>query len=93
VRSGLVEEIAAKVDPSAIIFEAPLKAQQAWLVKKFGTEASLGNIAPHDILGLETLRLGLRADSMPHFHDVDAWNQGQDTERELRIVPKRQFVG
>jgi phosphosulfolactate synthase len=93
VRSGLVEEIAAKIDPSAIIFEAPLKAQQAWLVKKFGTEVNLGNIAPHDILGLETLRLGLRADSMAEFHDVEAWNRRQEEERDLRIVPKRQYVG
>jgi phosphosulfolactate synthase len=93
VRSGLIEEIVAKIDPSAVVFEAPLKAQQAWLIKKFGGEVNLGNISSHEIIGLETLRLGLRADSMAQFHDVDVWNQRKESEQELRVVPKRQFAG
>jgi phosphosulfolactate synthase len=93
VRSGLVEEIVAKVDSSDIIFEAPQKAQQVWLIKKFGEEINLGNITPHDIIGLETLRLGLRADSMAQFHDVAAWNERQEAEPELRVVRKRKSLG
>ena len=57
-------EIAHAVDPAALIFEAPRKEQQVWFLKRFGREVNLGNIAPGDVLSLETLRLGLRSDTM-----------------------------
>lgn len=63
VRMGLVDEIAHHVDPGRMIFDAPQSAQQVWFVKRFGPEISLGNIAPEDVLNLETLRLGLRSDT------------------------------
>jgi len=90
VRSGLIDEIVAKIDPVDLIFEAPLKAQQVWLVRKFGTEVNLGNIATPDVIGLETLRLGLRADTMAEFHSVDEWNERRsaDAASETRH-PKR----
>ena len=47
-----------------IIFEAPTKASQAWFVRKFGPEVNLGNIPPDEVIPLETLRLGLRADTL-----------------------------
>jgi phosphosulfolactate synthase len=50
-----------------LIFDAPLQAQQVWLLSRFGTECSLGNIAPADVLSLETLRLGLRSDTVERF--------------------------
>jgi phosphosulfolactate synthase len=88
VRSGLIDEIAAHVDPDDLIFEAPQKAQQVWLVRKLGHETNLGNIAAGDVISLETLRLGLRAEVMPLFHDVEAWNARQQMEAEpdLKIV-------
>ena len=46
------------------MFEAPRKDQQAWLIRRVGTDVNLGNVAPRDVLGLEALRLGLRADTM-----------------------------
>jgi phosphosulfolactate synthase len=46
-----------------VVFEAPRKEQQAWLVRRFGPDVSLGNVAPADTLGVEALRLGLRADT------------------------------
>jgi phosphosulfolactate synthase len=46
-----------------ILFEAPRKDQQAWLIREFGPEVNLANIAADDVLPLETLRLGLRADT------------------------------
>ena len=66
MRSGLIDEIAHAVDPERLIFEAPLKAQQVWLLE-FGSECNLGNIAPDDVLSLETLRLGLRSDTVERF--------------------------
>jgi phosphosulfolactate synthase len=63
VRTGLVEELVGAVPADRVIFEAPTKAQQAWFVRRFGADVNLGNIAVDDILALETLRLGLRADT------------------------------
>jgi phosphosulfolactate synthase len=67
VRTGLIDEIVHAIDPQQLIFEAPLRAQQVWLLKRFGTECNLGNIAPADVLSLETLRLGLRSDTVERF--------------------------
>ena len=63
MRTGLVDEIAHEVDTADLIFEAPTKAAQAWFVKQFGPEVNLGNIPPEEVIALETLRLGLRADT------------------------------
>jgi phosphosulfolactate synthase len=63
VRTDLVEELVGAVPADRVIFEAPTKAQQAWFVRRFGADVNLGNIAVDDILALETLRLGLRADT------------------------------
>jgi phosphosulfolactate synthase len=64
VRMGLVDEIAHAIAPDRLIFEAPRKDQQVWFLKRFGSEANLGNIAPDEVLSLETLRLGLRSDTI-----------------------------
>ena len=64
VREGLIGEIVHEVDPSRILFDAPLKEQQVWFVKRFGADVNVGNIAVADVLSLETLRLGLRSDTM-----------------------------
>ena len=63
VRMGLIDEIAHAVPPSEMLFEAPLKDQQVWFVRRFGPDVNLGNIVPEDVLSLETIRLGLRADT------------------------------
>ena len=67
VRSGLVEEILTKIPFEKIIWEAPQKAQQVWFIKLLGANVNLGNIAPHEIIPLETIRLGLRGDTFNHF--------------------------
>ena len=51
-------------DPGRILWEAPLSAQQKYLVLRFGPNVSLGNVAPEDILALEALRCGLRGDTL-----------------------------
>ena len=64
MRTGLVDEIVHAVDPRDLIFEAPRRSAQAWFVNAFGPEVNLGNIAPEEVIPLETLRLGLRADTI-----------------------------
>lgn len=90
VRAGLIDEIVAKVDPADLIFEAPQRAQQCFMVRKLGAEVNLGNIATTDVIGLETLRLGLRADTMAQFHEVEKWNQKRDADLEAELpTPER----
>jgi phosphosulfolactate synthase len=67
VRTGLIDEIVHAIDERKLIFEAPRREQQVWLLHRFGTECNLGNIAPGDVLSLETLRLGLRSDTVERF--------------------------
>lgn len=67
VRSGLVEEILTKIPFEKIIWEAPQKSQQVWFIKLLGANVNLGNIAPNEIIPLETIRLGLRGDTFSHF--------------------------
>jgi phosphosulfolactate synthase len=67
MRTGLVDEIAAHVDPDVLVFEAPTKASQAWFVKRFGPGVHLGNIPVDEVIPLETLRRGLRADTLPEL--------------------------
>jgi phosphosulfolactate synthase len=67
VRTGLIDEIVHSIDKDRLIFDAPLQKQQVWLLEQFGTECNLGNIAPADVISLETLRLGLRSDTVERF--------------------------
>jgi len=64
MRTGLIDEIVHDIRPDDLIFEAPTKAAQAWFVKAFGPAVNLGNIPPDEVIPLETLRLGLRADTL-----------------------------
>ena len=72
IRSGLVDEIVTNIDPDQLIFEAPQKHQQVWFLKQFGPSVNLGNIATDEVIPLETLRLGLRGDTMPDFQ-LQTW--------------------
>jgi phosphosulfolactate synthase len=64
IREDLVEAILAWIPADKVIFEAPGKSQQAWFVRQFGADVNIGNVAPASVLALETLRLGLRADTV-----------------------------
>jgi phosphosulfolactate synthase len=77
-RTGLIDEIAHAIEPDKLLFEAPLRPQQVWLLKRFGTECNLGNIAADDVLSLETLRLGLRSDTVERFALGDTGSAGGD---------------
>src|SRR5262249_10083586 len=78
VRTGLIDEIAHAMDTGKLIFEAPRREQQVWLLHRFGAECHLGNIAPDDVLSLETLRLGLRSDTVEQFALGDLRSSGGD---------------
>ncbi|OEK06730.1 phosphosulfolactate synthase [Roseivirga misakiensis] len=71
VRSGLVQEILTKIPYEKIIWEAPQKTQQVYFIKLMGANVNLGNIAPADLIPLETIRLGLRGDTFSHFLDMN----------------------
>jgi phosphosulfolactate synthase len=64
MRTELIGEIAGAVGLDHVIFEAPTKAAQAWFIKQFGPQVNLGNIPPDEVIPLETLRLGLRGDTL-----------------------------
>jgi phosphosulfolactate synthase len=64
MRTGLIDEIVHDVSVGDLIFEAPTKESQAWFVKEFGPNVNLGNIPPDEVIPLETLRLGLRGDTL-----------------------------
>ena len=64
MRTELIDDIALEIGPVNIIFEAPSKAAQAWFIKQFGPSVNLGNIPPEEVIPLETLRLGLRGDTL-----------------------------
>ena len=64
MRTGLVDEIAHEIDFHDLLWEAPTKASQAWFIKHFGPSVNLGNIPPEEVIPLETLRLGLRGDTL-----------------------------
>jgi phosphosulfolactate synthase len=63
VREEVVQAVCDAVGPDKVIFEAPRVGQQAWFIRRFGTDVNLGNIALDDVMSLETLRLGLRSDT------------------------------
>ncbi len=67
VRQGLVDEILTQIPEEKIIWEAPQKAQQVWFIKLIGPNVNLGNIAPAEVIPLETIRLGLRSDTFDFF--------------------------
>jgi phosphosulfolactate synthase len=72
----------AGVDPAVLVFEAPTKALQTQFVLRFGADVNLGNVAPADLVALETLRLGLRSDTM--LDTVPAFLDEPSTEEALR---------
>jgi phosphosulfolactate synthase len=64
VREGLIGEIVHEIAPDRIMFDAPRKDQQVWFVRRFGPEVNLSNVPVGEVLALETLRLGLRSDTL-----------------------------
>jgi phosphosulfolactate synthase len=64
VHEAVVNALLEVLEPAALIFEAPRRAQQAWFIRRLGPNANLANISPTGLLALEALRVGLRADTV-----------------------------
>lgn len=67
INNKIINAISENVKLENVIWEAPLKSQQAWFIKHFGYDVNLGNIPPNEIIPLESLRLGLRGDTFFQF--------------------------
>jgi phosphosulfolactate synthase len=67
VREGLVQEILTQIPGEKILWEAPQKAQQLYFIELLGCNVNLGNIAPTEVLPLESMRIGLRGDTFHLF--------------------------
>ena len=68
VKDGLLEEISTTFDISQLLFEAPIKKLQAWFIKHFGPNVNLGSIPPEEVISVDTLRVGVRGDTLLTFH-------------------------
>jgi len=71
IEKNIVAKIASKINIEHIIWEAPKQNQQAWLINEFGSSVNLGNISSKDVLSLECLRRGLRADTFLSFNRIN----------------------
>lgn len=69
---ALVNKILNKIPGENILWEAPQKSQQVWFIKLLGANVNLGNIAPEEVIPLETLRLGVRGDTFFQFLQQDS---------------------
>ena len=59
----MIDEILTEIPCESIVWEAPRKTQQVWFIKLLGSNVNLGNISWDEVIPLETLRIGLRADT------------------------------
>ena len=71
LRIGLVEEVVSELPVDRLLFEAPNTSLQTYFVQKVGTDVNLGNVPATGVLSLETLRLGLRSDTLTTFEPSD----------------------
>jgi phosphosulfolactate synthase len=71
VREGLVQEILTQIPAEKILWEAPQKAQQLYFLELIGCNVNLGNIAPHEMIALEAMRVGLRGDTFELYLTKD----------------------
>ena len=65
--TGLIDEIIRQIAVEDVLWEAPNKSQQVWFIQLLGANVNLGNIAPGEVVALESLRLGLRGDTFFNF--------------------------
>ncbi|MBM78930.1 MAG: phosphosulfolactate synthase [Crocinitomicaceae bacterium] len=82
--SILINKIISKVKPEQILWEAPAKKQQVWFINLFGENVNLGNIAPNEVLPLETLRLGLRGDTFFNYLPDSIINERKPTLEDTK---------
>lgn len=64
VKEDFVRAIEESTESGTVIYEAPQREQHAWLLRALGPDVNLGNIAINEIVSVESMRLGLRADTL-----------------------------
>jgi phosphosulfolactate synthase len=64
VKEDEVDYLFNNLPSEKLIWEAPQKSQQVYFILKIGAEVNLGNIPPEEITSLETMRRGLRGDTL-----------------------------
>jgi len=64
----MIQRIVENIGAERLVFEAPRKDQQLWMIRALGPQVNLGNVAPHEALPLATLRTGLRGDTFREMH-------------------------
>ncbi len=65
--TSLINQIVRQIAVENVLWEAPNKNQQVWFIQLLGANVNLGNIAPGEVVALESLRLGLRGDTFFTF--------------------------
>jgi phosphosulfolactate synthase len=70
-KQHMIDRISTEIGNYNVLWEAPQKSQQVWFIDHFGANVNLGNIAPEEVIPLETLRLGLRGDTFFNFLPKD----------------------
>lgn len=78
VREQVAEVLVERVPTDRLILEAPRKEQQVWWIHRLGRSVNLGNIPPEEVIPLETLRLGLRADTF----GLEEWGMAGHPQRQ-----------
>ncbi len=86
VHGELVDAILHAVGQETVIFEAPRRAQQAWLLRRIGPNVNLGNIAPDEVIALETLRRGLRFDTLDLLPSRTQTSSGARARRRRSLL-------
>lgn len=83
---GLIDLITNNLDKSKVLWEAPIKRQAVWFIKMFGPDVNLGNIAPEEVIPLETLRLGLRGDTFFDFVPENLHDRKQKLKLHTDVI-------
>jgi phosphosulfolactate synthase len=75
LRFGLIEDVLmAGIGREHLLFEAPSTELQAHFITRIGPDVNLGNIPASAVISLETLRLGLRGDTLTTFEERSAYH-------------------
>jgi phosphosulfolactate synthase len=68
LRYGLIEDVLTSgIDVDKLLIEAPNTGLQTHMITRIGPNVNLGNVPAQGVIGLETLRLGLRSDTLTTF--------------------------
>ncbi len=90
LRPDLVQSITkSRFRAADALWEAPNKMLQTSLISSIGPNVNLANIAFGDIVGLETLRLGIRSDTFNLFNSTGSNYASLEENRARFDLPDR----